>query len=167
MRTELIIRLQSFRETLNYESIFILGSHGERLLGDGNPSNFPDELKPHLGQGDAWQKPQHSNVFIAHDGKHVMYFVAPLRQPEGTPRGVAGHIVSCISLDSDLFPRLKQWPNASSSGETFLVQRDKDDVVYLSAPRDLKNRPQSPRIPLSRTDTPAVRAVLDLSLIHI
>ena len=35
LRTELIIRLQSFRETLNYESIFILGSHGERLLGDG------------------------------------------------------------------------------------------------------------------------------------
>ncbi len=59
-----------------------------------------------------------------------------------------------------LYPLIQSWPVASRSAETLLVRRDGDSVLFLS---DLKFRADvalKQRIPLTRTDVPAVMAVL-------
>lgn len=59
-----------------------------------------------------------------------------------------------------LYPIIRTWPSPSFSGETLLVKRDGDDVLYLNT---LRFKPDSAlrfRVPLSRTEMPAVRAAL-------
>ncbi len=58
-----------------------------------------------------------------------------------------------------LYPHLQIWPTASQSGETLLVRREGDDVVFLNELRHRKNTALKLRIPLARADLPAAQAV--------
>jgi PAS domain S-box-containing protein len=59
-----------------------------------------------------------------------------------------------------LYPFIARWPTLSSSAETLLVRRDGNDVLYLNELRFRKNTALSLRFPLTRTEIPAVKAVL-------
>lgn len=77
--------------------------------------------------------------------------------------GIAGCIaVLLIDIDPQkhLYPIIRSWPLPSFSGETLLVRRDGSDVLYLNALRFMPDATLRFRIPLTRTDVPAVRAAL-------
>jgi len=79
--------------------------------------------------------------------------------------GAAGrHAVGVLLLEIDprvfLFPLLQAWPLPSASGETLMVRRDGDDVLYLNELRHRAGAALSLRLPLARTDLPAAKAVL-------
>jgi signal transduction histidine kinase/ABC-type nitrate/sulfonate/bicarbonate transport system substrate-binding protein/CheY-like chemotaxis protein/HPt (histidine-containing phosphotransfer) domain-containing protein len=57
-----------------------------------------------------------------------------------------------------LYPLIQSWPTPSRSAETLLVRRDGDDVLFLNKLRHRSDPAMTLRIPLSRTDVPAVRA---------
>ncbi len=65
-----------------------------------------------------------------------------------------------VDLTQRILPYLEQWPTPSPSGETLLVQRERDEIVYLSALRQPQQSPPNRRQPLSRNELPEVRAVL-------
>jgi diguanylate cyclase (GGDEF)-like protein/PAS domain S-box-containing protein len=58
-----------------------------------------------------------------------------------------------------LFPYIQHWPTASPSGETLLVRRDGDSVLYLNELRHRSGSSQSLHMPMTRTEVPAVVAV--------
>lgn len=72
--------------------------------------------------------------------------------------------IGALVLQSDarrfLYPLIKTWPRASRSSETMLVRREGDSALYLNELRYQANTALTLRIPLSRKDLPAVRAVL-------
>ena len=80
-----------------------------------------------------------------------------IRNSEGDPLAV---LVVRHNLEGFLFPMLAIWPTTSRSGETFIAQRDGDDVVYLSNLRDKRYPPLALRKSLTETDTPIVQAAL-------
>src|ERR1039458_1417181 len=55
---------------------------------------------------------------------------------------------------------LQRWPVPSQSGETILVRRDGDEVVFLNALRFRQDAALQLKIPVTRRDNPAVKAVL-------
>ncbi|HEY3321681.1 MAG TPA: PAS domain S-box protein [Planctomycetota bacterium] len=59
-----------------------------------------------------------------------------------------------------LYPLVQTWPTSSPTAETLLVRRDGDDVLFLNDLRHQKGAALKLRIPITRTDVPAVRAVL-------
>lgn len=59
-----------------------------------------------------------------------------------------------------LFPLIQMWPTNSKTGETLLVQAEKDSVVFLNRLRHVKNNPLKFKISLQNKNIPAVRAVL-------
>ena len=59
-----------------------------------------------------------------------------------------------------LYPFVQSWPTPSRSAETLLVRRDGDDVLFLNKLRHRPDPALTLRIPLSRSDVPAVRAAL-------
>ena len=61
---------------------------------------------------------------------------------------------------SYLYPLIQSWPTSSRSGETLLVRREGDAVVYLNELRHRTNTALSLRVPLAQDDLPAARAVL-------
>ncbi len=59
-----------------------------------------------------------------------------------------------------LYPLLQFWPTPSPSAETLLVRRDGDVVLFLSPQRHNVDMALSQRIPLTKTQVPAVQAAL-------
>ena len=81
---------------------------------------------------------------------------AAIRDRAGAPLAV---LVLRSSPTATLYPRLKAWPGVSETGETTVLVRNGDQVLFLSVPRLADATP--PRTyPLSRVDLPAVQAVL-------
>jgi PAS domain S-box-containing protein len=98
-----------------------------------------------------------SDFFRAPEGRVFLDALAAVRDAEGRPLGV---VILRSNAESYLYPLIQSWPTPSSSAETLLVQREGEQVVFLN---DLRHRPQaalSLRLPMTRTDTPAVQAAL-------
>ena len=83
---------------------------------------------------------------------------APLRvSPDEPPFGA---LLLGIDPAERLYPMLRRWPVVSQSGETSLVRRDGEEVVFLNNLRFRQDAALHLRIPLSQRDNPAVQAVL-------
>ena len=83
--------------------------------------------------------------------------IAPVFNAEGQPLGG-------LLLRSDasifLYPMIQSWPVPSRTAESLLVRRDGQEVLYLNQLRHRTGAAFQLRFPLSRTDVPAVMAVL-------
>jgi signal transduction histidine kinase len=85
--------------------------------------------------------------------------LAPIVEGTEHPRPL-GVILLRIDPEQYLYPFLHRWPIASRTAETLLVRRDGNDVLFLSPLRFRKDSALTFREPLSRTNLPAVKAVL-------
>ena len=81
----------------------------------------------------------------------------PLRLGSGPPFGA---LLFGIDPENFLYPLIRGWPTRSLTAESFLVRRDGDDILHLSDLRGHPGMALNERIPLTRSDVPAVRAVL-------
>lgn len=70
-----------------------------------------------------------------------------------------GVLVLDIDPEDWLYPYLAEWPGHSDTAETLLVRKDRDNVLFLNPLRFNPSAAVSLRIPLSRTDVLAVKAV--------
>jgi two-component system, cell cycle sensor histidine kinase and response regulator CckA len=86
--------------------------------------------------------------------------IAPICSPTGAAPEPLGAVVLQIDAQHFLYPLIQSWPTPSRTAETLLVRRDGEDVLFLSDLRHQKAAALTLRIPLSRTDVPAVQAVL-------
>lgn len=75
-----------------------------------------------------------------------------------------GEVVGAVILETKaadfLYPLLQTWPTTSQSAETLLVRRVDDAVEFLNPPRHHARTTAGLHIPLTRTEVPAVNAVL-------
>jgi PAS domain S-box-containing protein len=81
----------------------------------------------------------------------------PLALEGGAPVGI---LSMGIDPTQNLFRTLAEWPVPTSSGETVLLRRDGEDALYLSESRNHPGSALSLRVPLAKTENPAVQAVL-------
>jgi PAS domain S-box-containing protein len=65
-----------------------------------------------------------------------------------------------IDPAAHLYPFISRWPVPSKTAETLLIRREGEDAVFLNDLRFKTNAALSLRIPLTRTNNPAVRAAL-------
>ncbi|RJX25961.1 MAG: GAF domain-containing protein [Desulfurivibrio sp.] len=76
----------------------------------------------------------------------------------------SGQPAGAVILQSDarqfLYPMIESWPGRSPSAETLLVRREGDRALFLNELRHQKDTSLKLGIPLSRTQVPAVMAVL-------
>ena len=161
LRAVVAKNLMAMRAAYKYKSVTLLDARGAIVVNDGDLPAITDETRTLLDQAAAVSGAAHSQASVASDGSRVMYFAAPLFESgPGAKNTLTGFIMTGIDLRQRFFPYLEQWPTPSPSGETLLLQRDRDEVVYLSALRHPQQLPPNLRIALSRSEALAVRAVL-------
>jgi PAS domain S-box-containing protein len=74
---------------------------------------------------------------------------------------VIGTIALRIDPEKYLYPYIQRWPSDSKSGETLLIRRDGDDVVYLNQLRFYNEIPLKLRMNIEgNSNLPAVKAVI-------
>jgi len=97
-----------------------------------------------------------SDLYLEADGKPGFVVAAPLAALAGSGR--PGAVLLHIDPASYLYPFIQSWPLPSSSGETLLVQRRGDRVLYLNELRYRSGTALRLQLPL-RPDLPATRAL--------
>ena len=85
--------------------------------------------------------------------------LVPVMDPD-TASQPLGVLAFRIDPKTYLYPFINRWPTSSETAETLLVRRDGNDVLFLNELRFDKDAALNLRIPLDKTDTPAVAAVL-------
>jgi len=92
-----------------------------------------------------------------HISIYVPIYSFPMRGREVKPLGA---VVFLIDPSMYLYPYILEWPGPNQSAETLLVRREGDEVLYLNDLKYLPGAGLTLRIPLIRTEVPAVQAVL-------
>jgi PAS domain S-box-containing protein len=141
-----------------YEHVFLFNPIGRQLLG--SPADIRLQCPVLEQRMDAVLISENPVLIDLHTHgfqEHLHFaFAAPVVE-QGRPIAI---VVFDIDARSYLFPLLKRWPTPSSTAETLIVRRDGDDVVFLNELRFMPDAALRLRIPLTRTDVPAVRAAL-------
>ncbi len=105
----------------------------------------------------ATRSPTLSDFFTSADGGVHIDTAAPVCEADGR---LIGALILRSDAEDFLYPLIRSWPVTSRSAETLLVRREGKDVVYLNTPRHPIDKAMKLRVSLTKTDVPAVQAVL-------
>ena len=154
-------QLQILRESYGYASVLLLDSSGKVLLSQGVHTEMPPLSLDLTALAIRSGQVQRGQLYRDGDSDIHLEWVVPVRGsgPQGE-RAVAAILLRIKPTDY-LYPLIQTWPVASDSGESLLVRRDGDSVVYLN---DLRHRPETALVeslPLTGLSLPAARAIHD------
>ncbi len=154
-------RLTSVRDRYGYEDILILSPDGRVLYSvSGYEEGAHEEARLALGKALRLRRPAFADLHFSHADTLVhSAVVAPLfRRPDRQ-----GEPVGAVALLSDarrfLYPLIQSWPGQSRSSETFLIEREGDEVLFLNELRHRTNTALRLRIPLTETNMTSVMAL--------
>jgi PAS domain S-box-containing protein len=162
LRDEVLAGLASIGESYPYQDMLLVDLNGSVLLnlndsvcclGDMTLAQLAVAIEEHKAVMTDFHYPPNRN------SPHLDV-VAPLF-PWGTDSQEAiGAVVLCVDPSQYLWPLVQFSAMPSETAETFLVERDGDQVLFLNELRHQEDAAFKLRIPLSQQEVPAVMAVL-------
>ena len=157
-RTELRELLKIERIVGGYADTLLFAQDGKLLLAaKDSPGTISPATQRVIAAALARREAVLSDLFRDSDGTIQLDVAAAVRDPAGEPLAV---VVLRSDAASYLYPLIQKWPTPSRSAETFIVQRDGDSTLFLNEARHRTDTALILRLPLTRTDIPAVQAVL-------
>jgi len=158
----MLARFKGLRQSCHYTDVVLVDVEGRKRLSlSGALDPLVEEEVQSLKVALREDKPMLSSIYCYHeDTVRHMAVVAPVRIEKGGVGKLLGALVLVLNADDFLYPLIQSWPTASGSAETLLVERQGDHVLFLNELRHRKSTSLSLTIPLTRTDVPAVMAVL-------
>jgi len=153
---------RSLQESGPYFDVLLVDPQGRMRLGlESAAGNVPEEVMPSLAAALRDRRPVLSDLHTcATDPAVHISVVAPVFSGNGHDSRPVGAVILVSEAGGFLYRLVQSWPTPSRSAETMLVRRDRENVLVLNDIRFHENAALSLRIPLSRTDVPAVMAVL-------
>ncbi|MDO8969214.1 MAG: PAS domain S-box protein, partial [Saprospiraceae bacterium] len=159
IRRQIHSRLEAFKVFDNYEAVYLIDANGQVKI------SVTGERIHQLGA------PTLASIALAAKSKSIIFsdfYYCPLCQHEHldifVPLNNGPEYVGCIIFRVNphvfLYPLIQTWPTSSKSGETILLLRDGDDVLYLNELRHQKDTAVKLRLPMSDTLLPAVMAAM-------
>ncbi len=151
--------MEAVRRNYDYADAILTAPDGRLLLSlDPVLAELDATTRQLIAQVAASREPTMGDFVRAESSGDVYIDVAaPILDPSG--RSIAALLLR-IDPTSYVFPLIQSWPTPSESSETLIVRRDGDDVLFLNILRHRSVPALTIREPLSRTDIPAVAAVL-------
>lgn len=158
LRTQLEVVLTAY----DYASIELLAPDGSRLLAVGGPPAEASTAHGAASQALSADEPALLDLHLnPGDGAVHLAVMAAVRNPLAPDRPGLGAVVLNLDPGRYLFPLVRSWPGSSITGETLLVRRDGDHVLYLNELRQYRHSALNLRLPLATGDPAAARAVVD------
>ncbi len=152
-------RLQPLKERFHFADILLVGpEHRVRWSLSGRLENcrgYASSLAAATATGGpVWTK------FHAESEYPFPHFsvIVPLfaRAKGDTP---IGFVILISDATQFLYPLIRSWPIPSETGETLLIRREGDDVLFLNELRHQKDTALKLKIPRNRVDLPAAMAL--------
>ena len=154
-------RLSSIKHVDRYANIYIV-SLNKQVLFSLDKRKEKKDITPstiqYIDTAITSKKIIFTDFHFAANYKNIFINIAaPILNEEGKPFAV---LVFNINPVSYLYPLIESWPIPSKTSETIIVKRDSDRVVSLNNLRFQQKSALKFSVPLSRTNLPAVKAVL-------
>src|ERR1035437_3252821 len=159
LKDNIIEELQSVRKELGYENIFIVSTNGHQLLSAKAGLEELDPLtKQKIIEASIKKEIVFTDFYFCQKENKIQYdIIAPIIY-----NGNKTNAIMLFRLDPNdyLFSVIEIWPTHSKSAETVLIRAEKDSVLFLNELRHRKDTALKLKIPLTRTEAPAVQAAL-------
>jgi len=158
--TAILTRFGS-RKHYHYRDVLLVDVNGQvRLSLTGQLGPLDEEAGRTLADACRDRKPVFTDIHLdAQDRPHIGV-VAPILTGEGESAQPVGAVILISDVQQFLYPLIQSWPGPESTAETLIVRRDGDAVLFLNELRHQPGAALRLRLPLTRTDVPAVMAVL-------
>lgn len=147
------------RQVEGYADVLLVGPDGRVVLSAPAGTSYTLSKRSTAMVTEALTTGQvvSSGLYLGPDGRARLDVVAPVLAPtSGSPPAA---VVLHTDPEEFLYPYIQEWPLDSVSGETLLVQRRGDRVLFLNDLRFHRDAALHLTAPLSSTDLPAVMAV--------
>jgi len=165
---ELKVKITTFLSSLinayDYSSIFLFDPQGNVQLSVGRESApLDNHVRKLISEALQTKKVVLSDLYQSDTSRNVkeahLDLVVPLLTSRGREASPVGILLLRITPYRFLYPLIQTWPTPSRTGETLLVRRDGNDVLYLNELRHRKNTALSLRLPSNNLQLPAAVAL--------
>jgi PAS domain S-box-containing protein len=149
LRKQILERLTSLA-SFQYQNLTLIDPQGNvRLSVPASKEGLTPYVKSLASQALQAQKVIFSDLYQDEDSKVMLSVLAPLLVIQGNEKIVTGVILMRIEPYQFLYPLIKSWPTPSLTGESELVRREGNEVVFLNELRHRQNIPLNLRFPLN------------------
>jgi PAS domain S-box-containing protein len=152
--------LSLFQQHYQYDQTILLDVQGNLL--SASPAMTADNLAGYP-LSDLYGIQQSNTVTLldfhrdVENGPIFLSVLVPIRDSQNRPLGT---VVLHINPSTNLYPFIQRWPVPNDTGESLLVRREGDDILFLNDLRFWSDAALNYRLPITETDLPAVQAVL-------
>jgi PAS domain S-box-containing protein len=150
-------RLASFCDAYHYSNAIILDSKGKVVLQMGTSFGGDDHFKSLLSVGATQKQAFLRDLHAEGRGGYHFGLNIPLRLSEGTQ--LIGMLSFAITPERYLFPLPDRWSRPGQAGKIFLARRAGEEALVFAAPDTPGNASAQIRLPVSRGDAIAVKAL--------
>jgi PAS domain S-box-containing protein len=159
LKKELAAFLAQYAENYAYENLFIVSADSELLYSfDPEFKELDKSIMEPVDNIIKFRNNIQADLFFCRKDNKIHYdLLAPVFNKQNKFVAI---LILRINPDDYLYPLIREWPTTSRSSETFIVRKDGDSVLFLSALKDVKDAAMSFRLPLTRKDVSAVKAVM-------
>ncbi len=147
--------LASLQVYAGYRSICLVDREGRVVLSAGEPvQGLGPPGKAALEQAVTTGKPVFTDLHRPQEVPYIhLDLLAPIRASERGP--VVGAVMIRIDPGAYLYPLLASWPAPTRTGETLLVRREGNEVVFVSPLRFRRGAALDLRLPVGTPSLPA------------
>jgi PAS domain S-box-containing protein len=154
-------RFRSFAKYNHYVDILLASPDGRVRLSLTGGAEAPADYSEALADALRGRKPVLTDLHTdARYPRPHISVVAPIFDGDGPTAPPLGAVIMVCDAAQYLYPLIQAWPAPSRTAETLLARRDGNSVLFLNDLRHRSGAALTLRIPLSRTDVPAVMGVL-------
>jgi PAS domain S-box-containing protein len=145
----------------NYANVYLLNLNLEVEL-KANPGRFSENReKKHLQHVLNSKQIEFTDLQRSPINNIInLKLIVPILYPGKGKGNIIGLVLVTIDPAKVLYPLVRTWPSESKSAETLLIRPEGDSVLFLNDLRGKQNTALSFKLPLTKTDVPAVHAAL-------
>jgi PAS domain S-box-containing protein len=151
LKEQILERLTALT-SYQYQSLALIDAEGKVRLSVPSAKQELAELPPYVKsmalQAVQTKKVVFSDLYRNEEAKVMLSVLTPLLVMHRDEKVVVGTILLEIEPYQFLYPLIKSWPTPSLTGETELIRREDEEVVFLNELRHRQNIPLNLRFPL-------------------
>jgi PAS domain S-box-containing protein len=161
-KKDILSLLSATHKSYQYENILLLDKNKKVKLALKNYDNDFGKIHSNIINEAVEKNDIVFSNFYLDDKTNVVYLsiAIPINIFQKNSRIHLGTVMIIIDPEISLYPAIKLWPVPSETGESLLVCRYGNEVMYLNELRHIKNIPLIMRHTLTESSLPAVKAVL-------
>jgi PAS domain S-box-containing protein len=152
--------VNNIQQNTKYDRVSILDVHSKVIIAAPDTAAAPSFIIDKIPEVISSREIKIIDLYRSPtDGKTYISILIPVLVTHPSLHAI-GIVVIRINPEHNVFEFVRKFPIPSRSAETLIFRREGDEIVYLNDMKLISKKSMSYRVPITRTDLPAVKAIL-------